>query len=78
MVVIVLWVVFVVMMIMVFYYSFEFYFGIFNKFFYDIGLLDDVVGYGWIKNFIMVFIWLIVIVIFVLFLFMMYMIFVGF
>ncbi|MFF3026314.1 MULTISPECIES: carbohydrate ABC transporter permease [unclassified Microbacterium] len=65
MAVIVPWAASVVMTTMVFYYSLEPYFGIFNKFLYDIGLSDDQVGFGWTKNPTTAFIWSIVIAIFV-------------
>ncbi|WP_217176935.1 carbohydrate ABC transporter permease [Streptomyces sp. AC495_CC817] len=63
--VIIPWAASVVMTTMVFYYSLEPYFGIFNKFLYDIGLSGDQVGYGWTKNPTTAFIWSIVIAIFV-------------
>ena len=65
MAVIVPWAASVVMTTMVFYYSLEPYFGVFNKFLYDIGLSDDAVGYGWTKNPATAFAWSIVIAIFV-------------
>lgn len=65
MAVIVPWAASVVMTTMVFYYSLEPYFGVFNKFLYDIGLSDDAVGYGWTKNPTTAFMWSIVIAIFV-------------
>lgn len=65
MAVIVPWAASVVMTTMVFYYSLEPYFGVFNKFLYDIGLSDDSVGYGWTKNPTTAFAWSIVIAIFV-------------
>ncbi|AKV87104.1 sugar ABC transporter permease [Microbacterium sp. 1.5R] len=65
MAVIVPWAASVVMTTMVFYYSLEPYFGVFNKFLYDIGLADDAVGYGWTKNPATAFAWSIVIAIFV-------------
>jgi multiple sugar transport system permease protein len=65
MAVIVPWAASVVMTTMVFYYSLEPYFGVFNKFLYDIGLSSDSVGYGWTKNPTTAFIWSIVIAIFV-------------
>ena len=65
MAVIVPWAASVVMTTMVFYYSLEPYFGVFNKFLYDIGLSDDSVGYGWTKNPATAFAWSIVIAIFV-------------
>ncbi|MFJ4223615.1 carbohydrate ABC transporter permease [Microbacterium sp. NPDC089695] len=65
MAVIVPWAASVVMTTMVFYYSLEPYFGVFNKFLYDIGLSDDAVGYGWTKNPATAFTWSIVIAIFV-------------
>jgi multiple sugar transport system permease protein len=65
MAVIVPWAASVVMTTMVFYYSLEPYFGVFNKFLYDIGLSDDAVGYGWTKNPTTAVIWSIVIAIFV-------------
>jgi multiple sugar transport system permease protein len=65
MAVIIPWAASVVMTTMVFYYSLEPYFGIVNKFLYDIGLSGDPVGYGWTKNPTTAFIWSIVIAIFV-------------
>lgn len=65
MAVIIPWAASVVMTTMVFYYSLEPYFGVFNKFLYDIGLSDDAVGYGWTKNPATAFAWSIVIAIFV-------------
>lgn len=65
MAVIVPWAASVVMTTMVFYYSLEPYFGVFNKFLYDIGLSDDSVGYGWTKNPATAFAWSIVIAVFV-------------
>ncbi len=65
MAVIIPWAASVVMTTMVFYYSLEPYFGVFNKFLYDIGLSDDPVGFGWTKNPTTAFIWSIVIAIFV-------------
>lgn len=65
MAVIVPWAASVVMTTMVFYYSLEPYFGVFNKFLYDLGLSDDAVGYGWTKNPTTAFLWSIVIAIFV-------------
>ncbi len=65
MAVIVPWAASVVMTTMVFYYSLEPYFGVFNKFLYDIGLSSDPVGYGWTKNPMTAFIWSIVIAVFV-------------
>lgn len=65
MAVIVPWAASVVMTTMVFYYSLEPYFGVFNKFLYDIGLSDDAVGYGWTKNPATAFAWSIVIAVFV-------------
>lgn len=65
MAVIVPWAASVVMTTMVFYYSLEPYFGIFNKFLYDVGLSSDPVGFGWTKNPMTAFIWSIVIAIFV-------------
>ncbi|MCT2223302.1 carbohydrate ABC transporter permease, partial [Microbacterium paraoxydans] len=65
MAVIVPWAASVVMTTMVFYYSLEPYFGVFNKFLYDIGLSDDAVGYGWTKNPTTAFAWSIVIAVFV-------------
>jgi multiple sugar transport system permease protein len=65
MAVIIPWAASVVMTTMVFYYSLEPYFGIFNKFLYDIGLSGDPVGFGWTKNPTTAFIWSIVIAIFV-------------
>ena len=65
MAVIVPWAASVVMTTLVFYYSLEPYFGVFNKFLYDIGLSDDAVGYGWTKNPATAFAWSIVIAIFV-------------
>ncbi|WP_067196283.1 carbohydrate ABC transporter permease [Microbacterium sp. XT11] len=65
MAVIIPWAASVVMTTMVFYYSLEPYFGIVNKFLYDVGLSGDPVGYGWTKNPTTAFIWSIVIAIFV-------------
>lgn len=65
MAVIIPWAASVVMTTMVFYYSLEPYFGIFNKFLYDVGLSDDPVGFGWTKNPATAFAWSIVIAIFV-------------
>lgn len=63
--VIVPWAASVVMTTMVFYYSLEPYFGVFNKFLYDIGLSSDSIGYGWTKNPTTAFLWSIVIAVFV-------------
>lgn len=63
--VIIPWAASVVMTTLVFYYSLEPYFGIINKFLFDIGLLDDSSGYGWTKNANSAFAWSIVVAIFV-------------
>ena len=65
MAVIVPWAASVIMTTLVFYYSLEPYFGVFNKFLYDVGLSDDAVGYGWTKNPTTAFAWAIVVSIFV-------------
>ena len=65
MAVIVPWAASVIMTTLVFYYSLEPYFGVFNKFLYDIGLSDDAVGYGWTKNPTTAFAWAIAVSIFV-------------
>ena len=65
MAVIVPWAASVVMTTMVFYYSLEPYFGVFNKFLFDIGLSSDPAGIGWTKSPTTAFIWSIVIAIFV-------------
>lgn len=65
MAVIIPWAASVVMTTMVFYYSLEPYFGIFNKFLYDVGLSDDEVGFGWTRSPATAFAWSIAIAIFV-------------
>lgn len=50
MAVIIPWAASVIMTTMVFYYSLEPHFGIFNKLLFDLGLSSDPVGFGWTKN----------------------------
>lgn len=65
MAVIIPWAASVVMTTMVFYYGLEPYFGVINKFFVDVGFIDNPSGYGWTKNPTTGFLWSIVIAIFV-------------
>ena len=65
MIVVIPWASSVVMTTMVVYYGLEPYFGIINKFLFDVGLIDDPVGIGWTKNPTSAFIWSIAVAIFV-------------
>ncbi|MDL9978967.1 carbohydrate ABC transporter permease [Microbacterium sp. ASV49] len=65
MIVIIPWAASVVMTTMVVFYGLEPYFGIINKFLYDIGLVGDPQGFGWTKNPGTAFAWSIAVAIFV-------------
>ena len=63
--VIIPWAASVVMTTLVVYYGLEPYFGIFNTFLVDIGLVDTPEGYGWTKHADTAFAWSIAIAVFV-------------
>ncbi len=65
MAVIIPWAASVIMTTMVFYYGLEPYFGIFNKFLVDVGLIDTPEGFGWTRNAETAFLWSIVVAVFV-------------
>lgn len=65
MAVIIPWAASVIMTTMVFYYSLEPHFGIFNKLIFDLGLTDTPVGFGWTKNPTTAMLWSVVVAVFV-------------